>query len=270
VIRQIDWADRLINEKSLDPTSETEEARAAPKIMEDPFADPKSHIWNALQEVSRLKEVLGMTPKSGQQGNLAIQQVSQPELTAAQTTNERLEAVVQKREGLDRASNILARGVDNLRLQMARGVSYRKDVSMVRKEILVQGIERDAFSSGFRVDCSQRSAGSRRPVPCAVSVKMQTDGQVAVANHVGLQPTLKYLQTQLRSNFQKELFQQLSQEGLLYSGTGARYFVLNSNDKQVKLECGHAGTITIKLHSPGGDEPDEERDTLDLKSYPHP
>ena len=43
----------------------------------------------------------------------------------------------------------------------------------------------------------------------------------------------------------------------MHSGTGARYFVLQSSEKQVKLECGHAGTVTIALHTPEDGEPDE-------------
>jgi len=254
VVQQIEWAGRLLGQT--DEADQIAEVRAVP---EDPFVEAKGHIGQALQEVTRMVEVIQMSRPSAQglteaalvEANaLAIQQVVQPSLTEAQQTNERLESVVRKKEDLKHAAGLLENGALSLREQLKRGERYRGELRQLRKEFLV----RQAVRGGVLVDCSHRSAGSRLPVLCDVSVTMDNDGRVTVAEHVGLEACAQYLRTQLRSNFQAELFQQLSQEGLTFSGTAARYFVLRSNENEVKIECGHAGTMTISLQKQEGEQ----------------
>lgn len=244
VIRQIDWSKRLIGK------SDTLEEEDAPKQQEaGPFADAAQCIRQSLQEVRRLIEVVRMSAPSAK--NLAVKQVTQTVLSENQEANERLVSVVGKRQDLLNVAELLETGAASLREQLQRGRRYRRELRELRKEFLVSRCDRGSVL----VDCSHRSTGSQCIVPCGVSVAMEEGGQLTVAKHVGVTPCIEYLHQQRRRNFSRELFQRLTQEGLVCSGSAAPCFVLHSSEHQMKLECGHAGVLALELHE--GEEASE-------------
>jgi len=250
VVRQIDWSDRLIGSKE---AADGDEDAAANTLgaVEDTFAEPKLQVWTALQEAGRIVEFIKLT--SAPDPMVSMHQIMQPNMTEAEKFGEKLEATVRKKEDLGRVADLLEAGAKALVGHAKQGKGYQEHLNHVRKEFLIESNRPEEFI----IDCSHRSAGSRRPVDCKIKGQYRSDGDISIGGHIGVEPCLKYLRGQARSNFAKELFQQLSQEGLVYAGKGARYFVLQSSEKKIKLECGHAGTVTLELVKGAGEACEE-------------
>eukprot|EP00656_Telonema_subtile_P024399 TRINITY_DN2659_c0_g1_i2.p1 TRINITY_DN2659_c0_g1~~TRINITY_DN2659_c0_g1_i2.p1 ORF type:complete len:415 (-),score=89.29 TRINITY_DN2659_c0_g1_i2:84-1328(-) len=236
-IRKVDFTQRLLGREE----SEGIESQAI--LPEDHFKDAKQRIKETIQEVQRLMEVVTLLhPRQTVDGATLIRiPVEQPRMSQGASTVIRGVAVLAKRQHLQAVSHRLGRNAESLQSEAEITKNRIQQLTTLRRNFQLLG-------STQAQDVVVQTSCPPAP-PAQVQIQSSSDGALIcpeLEDCKGLEECSAALDAEIRTNFERGLFDALCAEARL-SSIHQVFVVQQLLQSSMRINAGVAGVVDLEL-----------------------